>query len=174
MPDATRLQLMAGRVGIRSRAYALLLRGPAPSCLPPQGSVSPAIPLVRIPPAFPLGGNSSSHTFLALHGLLMAERVGFEPTVPLPRRMLSKHVDSSTLAPLHDRTTARGGILSRRLVGGKARGHPSRSYLIPKQRESLAQAKSSRRDRARSVSGLPPLTPFARIPILRDNFSGGM
>jgi hypothetical protein len=30
----------------------------------------------------------------------MAERVGFEPTVPLPRRMLSKHVDSSTLAPL--------------------------------------------------------------------------
>ena len=31
----------------------------------------------------------------------LAERVGFEPTVPLPRRMLSKHVDSSTLAPLH-------------------------------------------------------------------------
>ena len=30
----------------------------------------------------------------------MAERVGFEPTVPLPERMLSKHVDSSTLAPL--------------------------------------------------------------------------
>src|SRR6185436_14841825 len=32
----------------------------------------------------------------------MAERVGFEPTVPLPGRMLSKHVDSSTLAPLRD------------------------------------------------------------------------
>ena len=30
----------------------------------------------------------------------MAERVGFEPTVPLLGRMLSKHVDSSTLAPL--------------------------------------------------------------------------
>ncbi len=30
----------------------------------------------------------------------MAERVGFEPTVPLQGRMLSKHVDSSTLAPL--------------------------------------------------------------------------
>ena len=30
----------------------------------------------------------------------MAERVGFEPTAALPRRMLSKHVDSSTLAPL--------------------------------------------------------------------------
>ncbi len=33
--------------------------------------------------------------------LRMAERVGFEPTVPLLRRMLSKHVDSTTLAPLH-------------------------------------------------------------------------
>jgi hypothetical protein len=32
----------------------------------------------------------------------VAERVGFEPTVPLPRRMLSKHVDSSTLAPLRN------------------------------------------------------------------------
>ena len=32
----------------------------------------------------------------------LAERVGFEPTVPLPGRMLSKHVDSSTLAPLRD------------------------------------------------------------------------
>src|ERR1041384_1218165 len=31
----------------------------------------------------------------------LAERVGFEPTVPLLGRMLSKHVDSSTLAPLH-------------------------------------------------------------------------
>ena len=54
----------------------------------------------------------------------MAERVGFEPTVPLPRRMLSKHVDSSTLAPLRDRTTSRGRILSRRSVSGKVRpGH---------------------------------------------------
>ncbi|SLM47514.1 protein of unknown function [Nitrospira japonica] len=33
---------------------------------------------------------------------VMAERVGFEPTVPLPGRMLSKHVDSSTLAPLRN------------------------------------------------------------------------
>ena len=31
----------------------------------------------------------------------MAERVGFEPTVPFPGRVLSKHVDSATLAPLH-------------------------------------------------------------------------
>jgi hypothetical protein len=27
--------------------------------------------------------------------------VGFEPTVPFPGRVLSKHVDSATLAPLH-------------------------------------------------------------------------
>ena len=32
--------------------------------------------------------------------LRVAERVGFEPTVPLLGRMLSKHVDSTTLAPL--------------------------------------------------------------------------
>lgn len=31
----------------------------------------------------------------------LAERVGFEPTVPFPGRVLSKHVDSATLAPLH-------------------------------------------------------------------------
>src|SRR6476646_11563833 len=36
----------------------------------------------------------------------VAERVGFEPTVPLPRRMLSKHVDSSTLAPLREHRRA--------------------------------------------------------------------
>src|SRR5262245_339671 len=53
----------------------------------------------------------------------MAERVGFEPTVPLPRRMLSKHVDSSTLAPLRERrstnssmrSTERQGALTRRM-----------------------------------------------------------
>ena len=43
----------------------------------------------------------------------MAERVGFEPTVPLPRRMLSKHVDSSTLAPLRIEK-CKGGYLSMR------------------------------------------------------------
>ncbi len=43
----------------------------------------------------------------------MAERVGFEPTVPLPGRMLSKHVDSSTLAPLREKY--KGWHLSMRL-----------------------------------------------------------
>ena len=60
----------------------------------------------------------------------MAERVGFEPTVPLPRRMLSKHVDSSTLAPLRDRTTPRGGILSRRYASGKVRRRPVRRQPV--------------------------------------------
>src|SRR5574337_1758857 len=45
---------------------------------------------------------------------MMSERVGFEPTVPLPRRMLSKHVDSSTLAPLHTDLMPGGEHLSTR------------------------------------------------------------
>ena len=49
----------------------------------------------------------------------MAERVGFEPTVPLPGRMLSKHVDSSTLAPLRQRIEK--GSLACTLMSGKAR-----------------------------------------------------
>jgi hypothetical protein len=42
----------------------------------------------------------------------MAERVGFEPTVELPRRMLSKHVDSATLAPLRVQTIREARILA--------------------------------------------------------------
>jgi hypothetical protein len=30
----------------------------------------------------------------------VAERVGFEPTVPLPAHVISSHADSATLAPL--------------------------------------------------------------------------
>jgi hypothetical protein len=33
----------------------------------------------------------------------MAERVGFEPTVPLPAHVLSRHADSAALAPLHEK-----------------------------------------------------------------------
>ena len=50
-----------------------------------------------------------------LRGSVVAERVGFEPTVGLPRRMLSKHVDSATLAPL--RAIPAGAHLS--MVGEK-------------------------------------------------------
>ena len=91
---------------------ALPLRGPAPSCLPAQGSFSPAIPLVRIPPSTHgyLDSRCSTVDHQATVG--MAERVGFEPTVELPRRMLSKHVDSATLAPLRMHTLREKRILA--------------------------------------------------------------
>src|SRR6476660_7516373 len=74
-------------------------------------------------------------------GLGLAERVGFEPTVPLPRRMLSKHVDSSTLAPLREHSTAnlsmrsherqgafdRSDVLSYTARGGGHEKNPDRS-----------------------------------------------
>ena len=49
----------------------------------------------------------------------MAERVGFEPTVPLPGRMLSKHVDSSTLAPLRIEKCQKESILACVVITGK-------------------------------------------------------
>ena len=55
---------------------------------------------------------------LTFHIFGMAERVGFEPTVPLLGRMLSKHVDSTTLAPLRTKFS-RGGILACGLMPGK-------------------------------------------------------
>src|SRR5688500_5007680 len=70
----------------------------------------------------------SSHTLLATIAVRMAERVGFEPTVPLPRRMLSKHVDSSTLAPL--RRSIEAGILACAPMSGKERLTASIAFLI--------------------------------------------
>ena len=58
----------------------------------------------------------------------MAERVGFEPTVPLLGRMLSKHVDSTTLAPL--RADFGGGILTRGPMTGKAKEQPPRKEAL--------------------------------------------
>ena len=55
--------------------------------------------------------------------MFLAERVGFEPTVPLLGRMLSKHVDSTTLAPLRI-DVREGRILTRGLVTGKVRTGP--------------------------------------------------
>ncbi len=52
----------------------------------------------------------------------MAERVGFEPTVELPRRMLSKHVDSATLAPLRMHTHERPHLS---MAGEKEATEPS-------------------------------------------------
>ncbi len=38
---------------------------------------------------------------------VVAERVGFEPTVPLPAHVLSRHAESSTLAPLRGNVSKR-------------------------------------------------------------------
>ena len=57
---------------------------------------------------------TSHYSAFMTQRLGLAERVGFEPTVPLPRRMLSKHVDSSTLAPLHTDLMPGGEHLSTR------------------------------------------------------------
>jgi hypothetical protein len=95
----------------RWRSY----RGVAPSYAPHAGDISPASPLFESHPL-------TIHVPRFTSGL--AERVGFEPTVPLPGRMLSKHVDSSTLAPLRaDRQGKRiiaRGILERQGNGGAA------------------------------------------------------
>ena len=51
----------------------------------------------------------------------LAERVGFEPTVPLPAHVLSRHAESAALAPLRANIFERSGILARGLVSGKLR-----------------------------------------------------
>ena len=40
----------------------------------------------------------------------MAERVGFEPTVPVKVRQFSRLLDSSTLAPLRERSILMGSL----------------------------------------------------------------
>ena len=52
------------------------------------------------------GGGSPFHHF-ALD--VVAERVGFEPTVPLPAHVLSRHADSAALAPLRVGSSATFG-----------------------------------------------------------------
>jgi hypothetical protein len=47
----------------------------------------------------PVLGLASKEPSASVHDT-MAERVGFEPTVELPRHVLSRHAESSTLAPL--------------------------------------------------------------------------
>ena len=42
----------------------------------------------------------------------MAERVGFEPTVELPRQQFSRLPDSAALAPLRDCPLNAGGMVS--------------------------------------------------------------
>ena len=55
-------------------------------------------------------GGGSPFNHLALD--VVAERVGFEPTVPLPAHVLSRHADSAALAPLRVGSSATfGGII---------------------------------------------------------------
>jgi hypothetical protein len=62
----------------------------------------------------------------------MAERVGFEPTEPLPVHVLSRHADSSTLAPLRPVgirwNSPKVGILSRDQVSSKATDHARQAH----------------------------------------------
>jgi hypothetical protein len=57
----------------------------------------------------------------------MAERVGFEPTVELPRQQFSRLPDSAALAPLRDCPLNAGGMMSndsRESIGASLlRGH---------------------------------------------------
>src|SRR5262249_54562733 len=125
---------LAERVGIRSRARSARAptEGASPLVCSPRRGYSPANPPVRIPPSpfhlFPLAFQLSAQSS-ALFAVCMAARVGFEPTVPLPGRMLSKHVDSSTLAPLRTNTPDRG-ILARDLGTSKASTRPSIGLVI--------------------------------------------
>ena len=69
----------------------------------PRGGHIPRDPPIRIPPSDFSCFLVQSHPLRFtphVSRLQMAERVGFEPTVQLLGRMLSKHVDSTTLAPL--------------------------------------------------------------------------
>ncbi len=50
----------------------------------------------------PAYGMNYFHTRMyAIQGKDLAERVGIEPTVPLPGQQFSRLPDSATLAPLH-------------------------------------------------------------------------
>ena len=78
--------------------------GASPLVCSPRGGYIPHDPPVRIPPSLFFISPSFPDSSLNIRRsacLFVAERVGFEPTVPLLGRMLSKHVDSTTLAPLH-------------------------------------------------------------------------
>ena len=97
---------MAERVGIRSRGAAPLPLGGLPPRAsaslrsPREGGTPPSEPPVRTPPSSSAStwGLGSTPSIAAFD--VMAERVGFEPTVPLPAHVLSRHADSATLAPL--------------------------------------------------------------------------
>ena len=74
---------------------ALPLRGPAPSCLPTRGRLSPATPLVQIPPSFawsfvakPFHGIPNGHMVFWRRGRDLNPRQGFWPCDGLANRCL--------------------------------------------------------------------------------------
>ncbi len=98
----------------------------------------------------------------------MAERVGFEPTVELPRRMLSKHVDSATLAPLRDFNPREAGILTWGGGSGKARLVPRCTVLMLPHRRSGDDPKSQQDEAERRLARLPVLADQRFLPTLVD------
>ena len=52
------------------------------------------------------------YDFGLVEAVAMAERVGFEPTVELPRQQFSRLPDSAALAPLRDCPLNAGGMVS--------------------------------------------------------------
>ncbi len=100
--------VMAERVGIQRR-MADSVHAPARGPRPLAPSLRFGHPLkgahpLQNPRSNPTRSSGSPHARSPiLHPVafrMMAERVGFEPTVPLPAHVLSRHADSATLAPL--------------------------------------------------------------------------
>ena len=93
--------------------------GASPLVRSPRGGTPPAIPPFKSHPlhATIAAPSLQAESFWAIG--FMAERVGFEPTVPLPAHVLSRHAESAALAPLHTFPFQRRGILARSLFSGK-------------------------------------------------------
>jgi hypothetical protein len=162
---------MAERVGIRSRAHALPLRGPAPSCLPTQGSISPAIPLVRIPPrpfAMAIPTHTPSQPCMALFD-------GGEGGIRTHGPVAETHAFQACRF-VHSRTSPRSDdfkgthLITQVLV---RQGKPEPANMTRAMVKGSRPRSGAPRGPVATAPGVPPLTTPARIPILRDYFSGG-
>ena len=122
-----------------AEALTLLLRGPAPSYAPHAGETFP--PRTLLFESHPLSvvlrgdglleglGNRGDGLLdglgkLSRQAVGLAERVGFEPTVELPRQQFSRLPDSAALAPLrYDRSSA--GLILEQMRRTCSMGVPS-------------------------------------------------
>ena len=159
MPDLTQRSLMAERVGIRSRAYALPLRGPAPSFESHRLSWQWLF---------------DSHAFPILHGTFDGGEGGIRTHGPVAET----HAFQACRF-VHSRTSPRsddfkGWHLITQVGGRQGKGTASRrSDSIRNRPGNRGLDAASARNEGRWAADSPPLTPFARIPILRNHFSGG-